>query len=297
MQTRYPIRAVAKITGISLDTLRAWERRYRAVVPQRSDRGRQYGTAEIDRLLLLNQLVKRGHAIGGIASLADPDLKILLEQQPAPAAQEAANGVRLTDAIVKAIEHYDAVAAGDELSRLAAIIHPREMVYQVVIPLMREVGERWHTGAMAVAQEHMTSHLLRNMLGSMMRLYRSPTRAARMVVATPQGEPHEFGILAASMLASMAGIEPVYIGADLPAEEIAETARRVNARTVLLGITLITESTIVDVRKIADSLAEHGEVWIGGLNVASIDTTPLGDRILALKDLPAFEEECRRLQT
>ena len=88
MQTRYPIRAVAKITGISLDTLRAWERRYRAVVPQRSDRGRQYGTAEIDRLLLLNQLVKRGHSIGSIASLPDSELRNLLENQPSPAQVE-----------------------------------------------------------------------------------------------------------------------------------------------------------------------------------------------------------------
>jgi DNA-binding transcriptional MerR regulator len=68
MQTSYPIRAVAKITGLSLDTLRAWERRYKAVVPGRSDRGRQYGAAHIERLLLLNQLVQKGHAIGGIAA-------------------------------------------------------------------------------------------------------------------------------------------------------------------------------------------------------------------------------------
>ena len=52
MPTRYPIRAVAKITGLSLDTLRAWERRYQAVVPERSDRGRQYGPEHIERLLV-----------------------------------------------------------------------------------------------------------------------------------------------------------------------------------------------------------------------------------------------------
>ncbi|MEQ1884762.1 MAG: MerR family transcriptional regulator [Bryobacteraceae bacterium] len=296
MQTRYPIRAVAKITGISLDTLRAWERRYRAVVPLRSDRGRQYGTEEIDRLLLLNQLVKRGHSIGTIASLQDQELKNLLEQQPVAIAQEAARGIRPIDSVLEAVQKYDAVAAGDELSRLAAIFSPRELVYQVVIPLMREVGEQWHAGKMAVAQEHMTSHLLRNLLGSLMRLYRSPNPSTRIVVATPAGEPHEFGILAAAMLASMAGIEPVYIGSDLPAEEIIETARRVNANTVLLGITILHESTISDIRKIAEGLPERGEVWIGGLSVVTIDTAPLGDKIVVLNDLPAFEEECRRLQ-
>ncbi len=82
METRYPIRAVSKITGISLDTLRAWERRYKAVVPERSDRGRQYGPEDIERLLLLNQLVQKGHAIGGIASRSDEELRDLLNQQP-----------------------------------------------------------------------------------------------------------------------------------------------------------------------------------------------------------------------
>jgi DNA-binding transcriptional MerR regulator len=92
MQTSYPIRAVAKITGLSLDTLRAWERRYKAVVPERSVRGRQYGTAHIERLLLLNQLVQKGHAIGGIAALEDLELKKLLtppRMQTPPASEQS----------------------------------------------------------------------------------------------------------------------------------------------------------------------------------------------------------------
>ena len=88
MATRYPIRAVAKTTGLSLDTLRAWERRYKAVVPERSERGRQYGAEDIDRLLLLGKLVEKGHAIGGIAALPNDDLKKLLAPQTSPAVQE-----------------------------------------------------------------------------------------------------------------------------------------------------------------------------------------------------------------
>src|SRR5579884_189224 len=87
MESRYPIRAVAKITGLSLDTLRAWERRYRAVVPERSNRGRQYGPEQVERLLLLGELVRKGHAIGAVASLPVQDLQNLLARQscqPAP---------------------------------------------------------------------------------------------------------------------------------------------------------------------------------------------------------------------
>src|SRR3954471_23539797 len=155
MATSYPIRAVAKITGLSLDTLRAWERRYKAVVPERSDRGRQYGAADVERLLLLSQLVNKGHAIGGIASLADEDLKKLLAQpgdhsSPAPEATPDILGP-----VLAAIESFDSRRAGDELSRLAAVLSPRDFVYRVVVPLMHEVGRRWHDGQFAVAQEHL----------------------------------------------------------------------------------------------------------------------------------------------
>ncbi len=79
-ETFYPIRAVAKMTGVPLDTIRAWERRYGAVTPQRSARGRIYSENEVQRLVLLRDAVARGHAIGQVADVADNDLKALLRR-------------------------------------------------------------------------------------------------------------------------------------------------------------------------------------------------------------------------
>ena len=91
-EAQYPIRAVSKLTGISIDTLRAWERRYAAVVPERSERGRQYSQEQIQRLVLLHSLVERGHAIGQIASLPKQALRDLLETEPPPGGQRAGWG-------------------------------------------------------------------------------------------------------------------------------------------------------------------------------------------------------------
>jgi DNA-binding transcriptional MerR regulator len=74
----YPIRVVARLTGVPVDTLRAWERRYRAVAPGRDERGRLYDDADLRKLKLLRRLVERGHAIGRIASLGEPELERLL---------------------------------------------------------------------------------------------------------------------------------------------------------------------------------------------------------------------------
>src|SRR6187200_3531359 len=70
----YPIRAVSKMTGIGIDTLRAWERRYGAVTPTRDDRGRMYTEADVERLRLLNGAVERGHSIGRLAGLSNDQL-------------------------------------------------------------------------------------------------------------------------------------------------------------------------------------------------------------------------------
>lgn len=297
MEHHYPIRAVAKITGLSLDTLRAWERRYQAVVPERTERGRQYGREHIERLLLLRQLVQQGHAIGGIAGLNDGQLRNLLAKSES--SHDVAPKFALIAPVLAAIENYDAARAGDELSRLAAILAPRDLVYEVAAPVMREVGSRWHAGTMTIAQEHLVSQLLRNVLGSMMRLVRPVSAATKIILGTPLGETHEFGILAAAMLASLAGIEPVYLGPNLPAEEIAGAAERSAASVIVLGLTFPTASTPGEIRKIAAAMAEGTELWLGGntdgLDLGNLALANAGRRTVVLPDLPAFENECRRL--
>ena len=74
---RYPIRAVSRLTGIGIDTLRAWERRYGAVTPTRDDRGRMYTEADVARLRLLNGAVEQGHSIGRLAGLSNDQLRDL----------------------------------------------------------------------------------------------------------------------------------------------------------------------------------------------------------------------------
>jgi DNA-binding transcriptional MerR regulator/methylmalonyl-CoA mutase cobalamin-binding subunit len=292
MQGHFPIGSVAKITGISIDKLRAWERRYKAVVPERSDRGRVYGPAQIDRLTLLTQLVHRGHTISAIASLTDNQLRNLLAKQPAPAAPAVSTS--LLDPVLSAIDDFDSLRAGDELSRLASLLAPRDVVYQVALPLMNEVGVRWSKGLLGIAQEHLISQMMRNLLGSMMRLFRSSNAAPKMVLATPGGEMHEFGILAAAMLASMAGIQPVYLGPTVPPGEIAEAAKRTYSKVVVLGLTIPTPTTGEELRSIAANLPEDAELWVGGGCITTLDISPTDRKILVLEDLPAFEIACRR---
>jgi methanogenic corrinoid protein MtbC1 len=293
VEGRYPIRAVGKITGLGLDTIRAWERRYKAVVPERSVRGRQYSPGDIERLKLLSGLVQRGHAIGGIASLSDQQLRNLTASAPLPTLTSTGNHEILHPVLV-AVESFDAARAADEMGRLAAILAPRELVYQVVLPLMREVGTRWHDGRFAIAQEHLVSQILRNLVGGMMRSFRPSSPAVRIVLATPAGELHEFGILCAAMLLSVAGIEPVYLGPNLPAAEIAAAVTRVSAKAVLLGTTVIADSTVGEIERVAREIPESAELWIGGAGTAHLDLSRVERPAVIVPDLPGLEKLSRR---
>jgi methanogenic corrinoid protein MtbC1 len=262
-------------------------------VPERSDRGRQYGPEHIERLLLLNQLVQKGHAIGGIASRSDEELRGLLTQQPSQPVSLQTPPADMLAPILAAVESFETLRASNELSRLAAVLSPRDLVYQVAVPLMREVGIRWHNGTLAIAQEHLVSQMLRTLLGSMMRLFRPPNPAMTMVLSTPAGESHEFGILAAAMLASLAGVEPVYLGPNLPAREIAEAARRTSAKVVALSVTFPSETTQEELNALAAAMPEDAELWVGGASSAALELSHLGRKTVLVKDLPAFENECR----
>jgi methylmalonyl-CoA mutase cobalamin-binding subunit len=128
----------------------------------------------------------------------------------------------------------------------------------------------------------------------MMRLFRPSSTAVKMVFATPAGEAHEFGILAGAMLASISGVEPVYLGSNLPSREIANAAGRTGAKVIVLGITVLTETTAEEVSALAAAMPEACELWLGGAASADLDLTNLGTKIILIQDLQALENECRR---
>jgi methanogenic corrinoid protein MtbC1 len=238
--------------------------------------------------------VQQGHAIGQIAGLATPELQGLLE---IPAYSNPEPLPDLLAPVFEAIERFDGGRAADELSRLAAILAPRDFVYQVALPLMRETGIRWHSGQLAISQEHLLSQILRNLLGGMMRLFRHSGSAARIVFGTPAGESHEFGILAAAMLASLGGLEPVYLGPDLPALEIVRAAERSAAAIVVLAVTHPLRSSVEEIRTVAEGLPPGVEFWVGGDGSEGLDFSGISRPVVRVKDLAAFEAQCLRRRT
>jgi MerR family transcriptional regulator, light-induced transcriptional regulator len=300
----YPIRAVSQLTGISIDTLRAWERRYQVVTPQRDERGRLYTEADVERLRLLSAAVERGHAIGRVAALSNQELQSLMAS-PAP----AANGMELVIAtrsehpsraprsVMAAIERLDYAGAERELALQATGLAPRELVYRVALPLMQEVGEAWHDGKLSVAQEHMASALLRNLVGAVVPLYRRSSPASKLLFTTPSGERHEFGILLSAMLAAGGGLGVIYLGADLPAAEIVTAAQKTAPQAVVLGFIGADGAmeAVKDLQQVAMKLPAQIELWVGGTQGEPLVKEVKQTRALLIEDFEMLEQHLVRL--
>ena len=286
---QYPIRAVSKLTGISIDTLRAWERRYGVVVPTRDARGRLYSEADVVRLRLLNQAVGAGHGIGRVARLSDGDLRRLTTTAaPAPEASVHA-------AVGAALARFDSVALDRELSKAAAVLAPSDLVQTVLLPTLSEVGARWNRGRGGIAREHLMSAAVRHLLGSFLRLHARPDATVRLVFATPSGDCHEVGVLGAAMLAASRGFGVSYLGPDLPAAQILDAVRAAGEVSVLvLGITLASRGLARELRTIVDELPAAVELWAGGAG-AGRHGRLLGARGLILADLEAYLSQLARL--
>lgn len=280
MDTRYSIKAAARLADLSVDTLRAWERRYSAVEPRRSEKGRRlYSDAEVERLSLLKRATDLGHPIGMLAALGNAELLGLIEKS-AKAESDRAGYEPIVDQLIADVVSNNFTAFERSLGQAAIALPPRRLIDEVFFPLLKRVGDRWYEGTLTIAQEHAVSSNLRNLIGAMIRLFPRGRAHRSIVFATLSGERHEFGILLLALLAASEGIECHYLGPDLPAEEIARTVSATGSQVVALSMVHRGDEAgrEIELRRLQEALGDRAVIWIGGAAAARLAP--------ALRDLP-----------
>ncbi|MDE3217208.1 MAG: MerR family transcriptional regulator, partial [Gemmatimonadota bacterium] len=172
IEPQHPIGVAAERTGLTPDVLRVWERRYRAVRPQRSEgRQRLYSDADIERLRLLRLATLPGRSISQVVKLSTAELARLVEEDTA--ARSRAGGDEPTPSAVArgAVEQalaqvrsHDVVGLEWLLRRMTAVLGLVPFVETVAAPLLRRVGDEWHAGRLTTGQEHLATSLVRRVV-------------------------------------------------------------------------------------------------------------------------------------
>lgn len=295
-----PLRTVSRLTGLSADVIRAWERRYGVVSPTRGPRGaRLYSADDVAQLRLLRRAVSSGRAIGDVARLSRGALESLVRVPEARAARPApaTHGNEILAHAVSTLERFDWAALdrciGDALVGLGA----RDFVDQFAAPLMTDVGQRWSDGRLSVADEHLVSGLMHNVLAGVLRS-RGRSGHPTVLLATASGERHELGLLMAGLVVVEGGCGMCYLGADLPAAEVVAAARRSQAAAVGLGVANGDglEATVAELRRVERDLPTTTELWIGGRQAADAAALLGSSRVVVIDQMPVLEHETARLR-
>jgi DNA-binding transcriptional MerR regulator len=289
----YTIKSVAHLTGLPAETIRAWERRYAAVQPQRTDGGhRMYSAGDVQRLSLLRRAVGAGHSIGRIASLPETALLPLLAEDPSTDAQSASTHV-VADRVYAALLRYDQAVAARELEAAAALLPPRSLLYEVVLPLLGLIERGWENEELGIAQEHIASSLLRGLLGTLLRLAETRKGAPGAVLATPPGDLHELGLLCVGLLMASRGMPTTFLGSQVPAKDLVMAARVTGAHIVGLSLGVVFDPVAIlgELDYLAAHLPRGTQIWLGGRGVAALEVERLPPRCRTFTALQQVERE------
>ncbi len=267
------MRVVSQRTGLTPDLLRAWEKRYGAVTPVRSAGGqRHYTDADVERLQLLVRATKGGRQIGQVGALPNADLLRVIEADErsaaldrAPSTDGVATEIFLSSALM-AVERFDAYGLEQTLRTAALRLPVDDVLDQVIGPLLFTIGSLWHQGQLQPANEHLATTTIRRVLGWMSEVTAPQQGAPVVLVATPANQMHELGAMLAATTASGNGWRVVYLGANLPADELARAARHVKAEAVALSIVFPTDDPAMagELRRLRAALGPAVGIVVGG---------------------------------
>jgi DNA-binding transcriptional MerR regulator/methylmalonyl-CoA mutase cobalamin-binding subunit len=275
---QYLISTVSKRSGVKADLIRAWERRYEAVSPSRTEgKQRIYTDQDIARLRLLNQATNNGHSISQIARLSLNELHSLIKKDihTSNQTQSLIRPIRgdkhelVEDYLEKcfsAIIAFEATVLERHCENAIAELGPMPFIEHLLTPLLTKMDESLQARLLRPAHEHMATSTIRS-LAYILRTNRPCSRQApRMIMSTPTGQLHETGALLAMIIAEFKGWHVTYLGANLPAEEIAAAVKYTHARAVAINISFRNDDSIIikEIRRLNTLIGKDVTLIAGG---------------------------------
>ena len=269
---------LSRRSGVSPELLRAWERRYELLRPTRSPGGlRLYSADDLRRVEAMQRYLAEGFAAAEAAGLATGAPGVELEPPLLAPAEVRAE-------LQAALDVYDEPRAQAALDRLQATATLDAALSDVLLPYLRELGERWGRGEVSVAQEHFASGLLRGRLLGLARGWGRGVGPIALLACVP-GEQHELGLIAFGLALRSHGWRIAYLGTDTPLETLERAAEVIEP--ALIVVSAATERRARHIAPQLRELAKRYPLAIGGPGALAVDTNGLG--LLVLSGDPVAE--------
>lgn len=273
--------------GVSEHVLRAWERRYGLLEPQRAPGGyRLYSAADENRVRHMQAHLAHGLSAAEAARAAlDQDAAAHnADAGPHPHRQGLAAPAA---ALSRALDNLDEPAAQDVLDRLLAEFTVETVLRDVVLPYLHELGERWQRGTATVTEEHFASNLLRGRLDNLARGW-GRGHGPQAVLACAPGELHDLPLLAFGIVLHRNGWRVRYLGADTPVADLTRMA--VQLRPDLIVLTATTPHRFDGLTEDLARLAHLAALALAGAGATPTTAAAVGARLLTSDPVTAAEQ-------
>jgi len=294
---RHRIHRVSKLTGLTKDVIRVWERRYGLVKPVRSaNRYREYTDEDVALLRFLKDELNVGQTIGALAIEGRDSLLQRMRVNSTPKQAELTPHSSLLDELVSRLDPLDKNRFEQQLNAAVAVIPFEEAVQRILLPLQRRVGELWHERRVNIAVEHYVTKIIQQKLFSVMNQLPINELGPRVLVACPEGEFHEIGAQAVAYLAAMRGCHVYYLGPNLPLADLRVLCERVRPELVLLSLTQMKSDA--EARHLVRELQQLRTEWpiaVGGQGAHAIEPLLQNSQIELLDDLDVLNHKLANL--
>lgn len=294
----YTIRQVIELTGISEFTLRGWENRYKALTPARTDTGRRiYSSEDLLKAKALYDLTLQGHKISTLANL---DLSELIELTKLNVVKEEKKLPPPVYKIIKASIDYNWQIVEKTFLQQKKNLTAKAYIYEFILPLIAEVSEMVGAAKFNVTQEHIISAYIKEHLSQLGGLANHKSKS-KIVMACPEGDYHDMGLLIASRLTKIYGVNTLYLGAHFPKRDLAETCHRYGATHLLISSTVSkaegAKEELFDYLSFLDrNLQPKTEIWVAGRNSVSASILKLNRPYLSIQNFEDFENLIHKIK-
>ena len=262
IKSTFSIKNLENISGIKAHTIRIWEKRYNLLQPERTDTNiRRYSLSSLQKLLNITLLYNHGFKISKIASLEEGEIPIMVRDIALKSTSEqvAINALKL------AMVNFDYVMFDATYDEIASKYEFDYIFINIFMPLMKELGILWQTGAISPSHEHFITNLVKQKIHIQTELIQrkqTPQENQKVfVLFLPENEIHELGVLFLNYYILSQNFKTIFLGQSLTTESLSTVMTFGDSLTFVTYLTVEPNKNEIDgyLKDFQDTILEGTE--------------------------------------
>jgi DNA-binding transcriptional MerR regulator len=278
----FSIKDLENLSGIKAHTIRIWEKRYDILEPIRTDTNiRTYDLLSLQKLLNIVLLNSYGYKISRIAELTTDKIALLVRE----IISDKNSNNHALNAFKMAMINFDQALFLNTYTNLLSEKTFREVFYEVIIPLMNEIGLLWQSGTISPAQEHFISYLIKQklLINTEKVQILEPTRNDKVfVLYLPENEVHELGLMYLNYEILLNGYKTIYLGESVPIDSLKYMKKYFDNIVYISYMTVKPTKDEIDdyMKEISTEILDaNSQIWCIGRMASFIENKSLPETI------------------